>query len=437
MKRELVLTGSEITEAPENTLVLEGDFRREHTILLALSRLWLERQVIVKAALLGFVFAVVTAFLIPPMYESTVRLMPPDSKSGASALELLTGGSDEKMGALASQLLGAKTSGAVFIGIMKSRTVQDRLIDRFQLMTVYRIRLRKDAREKLAGNTDIEEDRKSGIISITVRDRSKERAVGLARAYVEELDKLSVSMTTSAAHREREFLEQRLGVVKQEVDDAARDLSDFSTRNSTLDITEQGKATIAAAASLEGELIAAQSQLASLRAIYNDTNVRVRAMNDRVAELRRQLIKIQGPAQATATDAPAEPGDVIVPIRKLPVIGVTYLDLYRRLKIGEAVFETLTKQYELAKVEEAKEIPTVKVLDDAALPEIKSTPHRTLIVAFGTLLACLACVAYLLAYDRWQRLDVIHPLKSFVLHVQADMKSDIGHYRSRLKRKSI
>ena len=122
---------------------------------------------------------------------------------------------------------------------------------------------------------------------------------------------------------------------------------------------------VEAAATLQGQLIAAESELQGLKQIYTDSNPRVRSLNARVDELKRQLDKLGGKGESM-TEASDQPGDSLYPsIRKLPLLGVTYADLYRRTMIQEAVLETLTKEYEIAKVQEAKEIPTVKVLDAA------------------------------------------------------------------------
>src|SRR4029077_18122244 len=144
--------------------------------------------------------------------------------------------------------------------------------------------------------TSISEDRKSGIITISVTDHSPQRAAALANAYVDQLNKLVSELSTSSAHREREFLEERLKVAKQYLDDASNQLAQFSSKNNTLDIQQEGKAMLDAAGSIAGEMIAAQSQLEGLRQIYTDNNSRVRSLNARVAELRKQLEKLGGAA---------------------------------------------------------------------------------------------------------------------------------------------
>ena len=197
-------------------------------------------------------------------------------------------------------------------------------------------------------------------------------------------------VSTSSARRERIFLEGRLQDVKTDLDLAARKFSDFASKNTAIDIPEQGKAMVEAAAGLQGQLIAAQSELSGLRAIYSDNNVRVRTVEARVNELDKKLNEIGGAEVGNGkTDNSLYPS-----IRKLPLLGVTYADLFRQTKIQETVYELLTQQYEMAKVEEAKEIPTVKVLDAAIVPTKKTFPPRTVIVILGMMLGTTIAMSW-------------------------------------------
>jgi len=304
------------------------------------------------------------------------------------------------------------------------------------------------------------EDRRSGIISISVTDHSPQRAAALANAYVDELNSLVAELSTSSANRERVFLEARLKVAKQDLDEAVDQLAQFSSKNNTLDIQQEGKAMLDAAGTIAGELIAAQSQLEGLRQIYTDNNSRVRSLNARVAELRLQLEKLGGTQDSgaknpkalssakgkaatppsgqvadvhsdQATDPPAEQataqnGAMPYPtIRNLPLLGAKYSDYYRRAKIQETVFELLTEQYELAKVQEAKETPSVKVLDPARPPERKSFPPRLLIMLLGTFLAAAASVVWVLGSNQWQQADPADPRKILAQEVVATVKAQV------------
>jgi capsule polysaccharide export protein KpsE/RkpR len=168
---------------------------------------------------------------------------------------------------------------------------------------------------------------------------------------------------------------------------------------------------------LQGQLIAAESEYEGLRQIYTDNNVRVRSVRARINELKHQLEKLGGKNES-ATSVSGQPNDSMYPsIRKLPLLGVTFADLYRRTRVQEAVFETLTKEYELAKVQEAKEIPTVKVLDAANIPEKKSFPPRLLIMALGTALAFTGAVAWVFGKTTWNETDANDPRKLFAREV--------------------
>lgn len=389
-------------------------------------RLLLEHRVLLfRVTACGLALATLWAFTIPFLYQSHTQLMPPDSAaSGLGSLLAMTARTGNGLGMFAGDLLGLRSSGSLFIGILRSQTVEDRIIDKFDLKSVYRVKLMRDARHTLEASTQISEDRKSGIISIGVTDHSPERSAAIAQAYIAELDRLVAELNTSAAHRERIFLEERLKTVKQDLDSSAKEFSEFASKNTAIDIKEQGRAMVTAAATLQGNLIAAQSELEGLRQIYADNNVRVRSVRARIDELQKKLQQMgggdlaSGPADGDATLYPS--------IRKLPLLGVTYADLYRKNMIQETLFEVLTQQCELAKVQEAKETPSVKVLDAPAVPEWKSFPPRLLIMFLGTFLSLAMSTLWVLGRDRWEDLDPQHPGKLLAQDVVRKIKSDLG-----------
>jgi capsule polysaccharide export protein KpsE/RkpR len=361
----------------------------------------------------------VIAFLIPSRYESTARLMPPDNQPtpGLAMAAAAMAGAAGGLGGIAGDLLGLKSTSDVFVGILASRTVQDKLIRQFDLKKLFRDRRMDDARKDLADHTAVSVDRKSQIISITVTDKKPQRAAAICQAYVEELNRLVAELSTSSARRERIFLEGRLQAVNQDLEAAEKDFSQFASKNTAIDVKEQGKAMVEAAAMLQGQLIAAQSQYEGLREIYTDNNPRVRTVKARVDELQRQLEKLGGKGES-ATTISGQPGDSMYPsIRKLPLLGVAYADLYRRTKIQEAVLETLTKEYELAKVQEVKEIPMVKVLDMAGVPDKKSFPPRLPLIFLGTTLGLTVAVVWVFGSEIWHDTDASDPHKLFAQEV--------------------
>lgn len=395
-------------------------------------RMWNARRFLARLAAVGCLAGAVIALLIPNRYESTARLMPPDSQSGngVALLAALSGKGNAMgggIGALAGDLLGIKSTSAIFIGVLRSQTVEDRLVERFNLKHDYWVKTDEDARKKLESRTTISEDRKSGIITIEMEDRSPQKAAAIAQAYIEELNKLVVDLSTSSAHRERVFLEERLVKVKSELDQSSEDFSQFASKNKALEIKEEARAMLQGAAALEGELIAAESQLQGLRAIYTDNNVRVRSMRSRIAELRSQLDKMAGKNTDGATPSgkvSESSADSMLPsMRNLPLLGVKYADLYRHLQIEETVFETLTQQYELAKVQEAKETPSVRVLDSAKVPEKKSFPPRLLIMLLCGSLAFCGALCWVVGRARWEKIEPTDPGKVLASEVFHSMHS--------------
>lgn len=392
---------------------------------------WEERAFVGRVTIIGLILGVLLAFVIPKEYESTVQLMPPDA-TGSSTMGMMAammdsgglgggltgsggggGGGGSGLGAIAGDLLGLKNTGALFVGILASRTIQDRLIDHFDLMNVYSSRHREDARKELSSKTDVSEDRKSGIITIVVTDKKPQRAAAMAQAYVDELDRLSAEVSNTASHRERLFLEARLREVKEDLNKAAGAFSQFSSKNTAIDIEQQGKAMVEAAAAIQGQLIAMEAQLKGLEQIYAANNPRVQSAKSTITELRAQLEKFGG----GEAGKPLQNGDMYPSIRQLPLLGVTYYDLYRNLKIEEVVYESLTAQYEAAKVQEVRDTPSVKVLDSAVIPEVKSFPPRFLVMLLCTILALLGAVGWLVGKTRWDQTASNNPGKILALEV--------------------
>jgi len=418
-----------VPELPENdfpeTPVPEQIPETGEKTLASLRLIWINRGMLSRVALYALLASTLVAFLIPSQYESTARLMPPDnqSSSGLAMVAAAMSGAASGLGGIATDFLGLKSTSDIFVGILTSRTVQDKLIQQFELRKLYGTRRMEDTRRVLAEHTGIAVDRKSQIISITVSDRSPQRAAAMGQAYVEELNRLVAELSTSSARRERIFLEGRLQAVSQDLEAAEKEFSQFASKNTAIDVKEQGRAMVGAAALLQGQLIAAQSQYEGLREIYTDNNTRVRTVKARIDELQRQLEKLGGKGES-ATTISSQSGDSMYPsIRKLPLLGVAFADLYRRTKIQETVLETLTKEYEMAKVQEVKEIPTVKVLDVAHIPDKKSFPPRSVIMLLGTAFAFATATTWVFGKTAWDQTDANDARKTFAQEVFTTLKA--------------
>ncbi|MCU1225049.1 MAG: lipopolysaccharide biosynthesis protein [Edaphobacter sp.] len=394
--------------------------------------LWQYRHTLARVTAIALVVSLGIAFVIPKRYKSIARIMPPDQQgSGAMLLAALTGrsgglGGLGGLGSLAGGLLGGHTNTALYESLLESGTIGGRLIDRFDLQKVYRSRYRFTTAKHLANMTKITDDKKSGVITIAVQDTDAVRARDLAQAYLDELNNLLTRTSSSSARQERIFIESRLRSVGADLEQAQLALSEFSSKNSTIDLKEQTRGLVDAGARVQGELLVEQSGLQSLRQIYGDGNVRVRETEARIASLRRDLQKMAG------TSAPLAAGDAVIghalasaddkgelypPLRQLPRLAVPYANLYRRVRVQETVFELLTQQYEMARIEEAKDVPVVTVLDTPGIPERKFFPPRLLLTLLLTFLAFAATAALIVSREHWRAVDICDARKELAIEI--------------------
>jgi capsule polysaccharide export protein KpsE/RkpR len=385
-----------------------GESPPDETWVVNAALLWSNRKFLARIVCVAFLLSTAIAVLLPNQYQSSTRIMPPEQTGGnAAMLAALLGRGQAAggLGALAGGLFGGRSNGALFVDLLHSGTVTGHLIDRFQLQHVYGKRYLDDTAKRLARNTSISEDAKSGVITIVVEDRDKARARDLAQAYVDELNALVVKVNTSSAHREREFIEQRLQTVGHDLQQAQMEMSDFSTKNAAIDIKEQTRAMVDADAKIQGQLVASQSELDSLKQIYGSENARVRAGEARVGTLRRELSRESDGSPARPAGDESDGALPYPALRQLPALAVPWSNLYRRVRISETVYEMLSAQYETARIEEAKSVPTVNIIDAAGLPERKSSPHRRILILILTVIAFAGGALYLLAERSWHGLD--------------------------------
>lgn len=379
-----------------------------------LALVWQKRRILGKWIAWGVAVALILWLILPRRYESTVRLMPPEMSNSGSILGLLLGGAtsgaSSSAAGLAASIVGAKTAGDLYVDILSGPVVLDPIINKFDLRKEYHEKYYEFARKDLIDRTVIDTNRKSGVITISVTASSPWLAQSMAQAYADQLDSVVRQVSSSSAHRERVFLETRLKVVKAELDDASQKLATFASKNVALDIPEQAKASLTAAARGQAELIAAQSELEGLRQIFTDNNFRVKAIEARIGELRRNVDMQQ---------TNSSPGSMMDWIRKLPQLGVEWSNYYRTATLDELVYEALIKQYELAKVQEAKETTPVVILDPPLQPERKSYPKGSIFLLVGLFLSTLGGMAYIIGSDAYQRVDPDHPAKMYIEETRA------------------
>ncbi|MGH9589547.1 MAG: GumC family protein [Terracidiphilus sp.] len=414
-------TDTAVVEAQKATVTNAG-FHGAPRWLYNLHVLWLSRALLTRVAGLAFIVGAAVALLIPKMYTSQARIMPPEisgtNSTMLAALAQRTTNNDI-LGGLALSMLGGHNNGALFVDLLQSGSVSDRLIDRFQLLSVYHKRYHVDAAKMLARRTRISQDKKSGVLTISVEDTNPVRARDLTQAYLDELNVVVNRTSRSSAHQERVFIENRLVEVKQKLSQAQAALSEFSSSHTAIDLKEQARATVESQAKAQGELIAAQGELDSLEQFYGNDNVRVRAAQARIASLKHELEKMGGsPAPlTTVTAADAEAAPSYLPLRQVPRLAVPYANLYREVQVQETVYNLLTQQYEVARIQEAKDVPVVNVIDAPGIPEKKSFPPRTVLTVAFTFFALIFAFFALLGRHHWLLLDPGDPRRRFAREV--------------------
>ncbi len=305
---------------------------------------------------------------------------------------------------------------------MRSLTVQDRLVKRFDLKKVYRTSSQETARNRLQAKTNLDLDGKSGIVTFTVADRDPRRAAAIATGYIQELDALMTELSTSSARRKRVFLEDRLKAVELDTQTEEANLSSFASNNGAVDIAMQSRVILGSAIKLQGQIGVSESELKELRQVFSRDNIRVRSLQARIGEDRKQQRKLIGALEdadyvkiAPVKDDQPSPGklatisDAFPPLRQLPILAVPYADKLRSFEAKETLYERLTTELESAKVQEAREIPSVKILDPPNVPETQSFPPRLLIIFTGTLCGAVLGALRFLVAARWHSLNPLHP----------------------------
>jgi uncharacterized protein involved in exopolysaccharide biosynthesis len=357
----------------------------------ALSR---RRRLILGITAASAAVAVVVSLLLPVYYKAETRILPPQEKGSNLAAQLL--GQAGGLIALAGGAAGGKSQGELFVAMTKSRTVLDRIVDRFDLMKLYKGKYREDARKNLVGSLTVREDRKSGIISLTVEDRDPKRAADMANAFVEELKSLAGGLAISEAGQRRMFFEDQLRQTKVSLTRAEEDIKGFQQRTGMFQVDAQARAIIEGIARLRAGIAVKEVEAKVLRSFATAQNPDLQRVEEEIRALRIELEKVE-----TSKGSGVDP---LMSSGRVPEMGTEYLRKLRQLKYNETIFELLSKQYELAKLDEAKDAVVIQVIDRAVPPERKSGPRRAQIVLLSTVtMAFFSVFIVLLLEHPWKK----------------------------------
>jgi Uncharacterized protein involved in exopolysaccharide biosynthesis len=361
-----------------------------------------------------FVVAVITAFLtwlMPNVYTAKAMILPGDDNSGGmvSAMMAQMGG----LAALAGGGLGGTTKADLYITLLNSETIADPIIDRFKLMKLYEAKYRATAYADLDADSDITVGKKDGVITIAVNNKDPKLAAAIANAYVEELGKVAAKLSMTGAGMNRIFLEERLTKAKSDLAAAEDSLKSFQTKNKAVSVTDQAKATLEGVALLRAQLAAQEVQMETMRQQFTNESQEVKSVKATIASLRGQIARLEG-----ANSVGSMPG-----VGAMPQLGQDYIRLMREFKIQETLVELLTKQYEIAKLNEVKDVVPFQVLQSAKVPELKSKPKRSQIVMLAAFASgfLMILVAFMFEFaaklndedrSRWRELITLLPLSS-------------------------
>ncbi|MBZ5654385.1 MAG: chain length determinant family protein [Acidobacteriia bacterium] len=365
-------------------------------LLIILSR---RKQVILRTTLAAAVLATIVSLLLPNRYTATANILPPQQSPSLAASMIGQLGALGPMAALAQKDLGLKNPNDLYVGMLRCRTVEDALIRRFDLLRGYRDKRMSDARRDLESASSIVLA-KEGFISISVEDKDRSRAPQIANAYVEQLRKLTQDLAVTEAGQRRVFFERQMEVAKNNLADAEQALKQTEQKTGLIQWDGQAKAIIESVVKLRAAIAAKEVELHAMRLFSTEQNPDVRLGEQQLSGMRAQLARMEKESSGPGNVV----GSVQVPAGNVPEAGLQYVRRLRDLKYAEAIWELLTKQYEAARLDEAKTAAVIQVLDPAIEPDRKSSPKRTWIIAIVTLLGFFGSMGYVLLAEAFCRL---------------------------------
>ena len=400
---DMYLHGSRTASVSEESSP-ESSVTPRVSLLEVLTRLALHKWLILKVTGVGILTGLVLSFVLPVRYSARTLIMPPQQSQSAASLlmnQLVGGGSGTgSLAAMAGAGLGLKNPNDICIGLLKSRPVADAIIDKFRLSIVYRAKDMTAARQRLAKKTEIVSE-KSGFISVTVTDNDKVRAAEMANAYTESLRALTKNLAITEASQRRLFYEDQLKQAKDALVTAESDFEQVQQKRGLVALDSQAKAMIESLASLRAQVAAKQVQVQAMQTYSTESNPDIQMAERELSSLQAQVARLEERSRSS------EFGNL--GLRDVPGAGLEYLRAEHEAKYRQALFDLLLKQYDAARMDEAKDAAVIQVVESAIAPDRKSSPKRALITIFLTMLGFISgCL--LVLFKWWKELVTAEPL---------------------------
>ena len=337
-----------------------------------------KRLVLIVTAVFA-ILAIVISLILPLRYTATVALLPPQQNSSmgaALASQLGNLGSIGGVAALAGGSLGLKGPNDIFVGMLRSRTVEDAMVQHFELMKEYRAQYPSDARKAFEDHAILDVDSKDGLIHIYFVDRDPKRAAEIANGYVEQFRSLSQNLAVTEASQRRLFFQQELEQAKNNLANAEEALKKTEQTTGVIQLDSQAKALIETATSLRAQITAREVQIQGMETYATGENSQLIQAQRELESLRAQLAKLGGAEDMS--------GELLVTKGRVTDAGLEYVRKLRDVKYYETIFEILARQFEVAKLDEAKQGALIQVVDSAVPPDKRSFPKRGIIVIVAT-----------------------------------------------------
>jgi len=352
----------------------EDTVREEEINLLDLLLVIAKRKgLIIKITFGVAIITAIISLILTPIYKAETKILPPQSSGGGLASQLIS----QMAGGLDVSALGGKTPADQYIGMLSSNTVVDKIISRFNIMQEEGFNYKEDARNfVLKKITNFSYDKKSGIITIAVQDKDPKRAADMANAFVEELKNFNKGLAITEASQRRLYYEEQLKDTKDALIKAENEMKVFQEKTGALRIDEQAKAIIGGIADLKAKVAAKEVELKVLRSFATPQNPDYQRVEEELKALRNELKKLEANEKGGH--------DPIMPTGRIPSVGLEYFRKLREVKFNETLYELLLKQYELAKLDEARDAVLIQVIDKATPPDKRFKPKRGLMVIIAT-----------------------------------------------------
>ena len=345
-----------------------------------------KRRFIVIVTVAALLAGLALAFILRPTFQASAIIMPPQQQQSTASALAGQLGALAGLGGGAAASLGLKNPADMYVGILESQTIADEIIQKFHLQSLYKKKNLVDTRTALKKHSDFKAA-KDGLIDIDVNDHDPNRASALANAYIDELYRMNSTLAVTEAAQRRVFFDQQLNEEKNALNKAEIDLRNTEEKTGLIQLSGQAETIIRSIAETRANIASLEVQLQAVNTFATDQNPDAIRLQQEIATMRKQLANLENNQQKIT------PGDIQVPAGRVPEAGLQYIQKLRELKYHETLFDLLSKQYEAARMDEAKSAPIIQVIDRAIPPDKKSGPPRLLLtLGFGFLGFCFACL---------------------------------------------